>query len=655
MKPLLESELVAERSSRIKGGKRKRKVYSLEKDGLEQAKGIRDSLLREEVKFFNLDGRITEGTVSKVMESAGNVSLVQLVNELERSEVLDPTLLKKRAIKPEVRPVDFSRTSPKPEKFVGRELEKRRIVEWIERGKVVVIQGIAGIGKTVLGSKICSEMKKSRSVFWYEFRKWYSLWGLLKELSRFTEAMGGRELNKYLRKDGDLDEKKVMSALKNDLEKGKVVLFFDDFHKADEEVIEFFRHLGHQVKENKELSMVVMTREILPFYDRKDVEVDHAIEEIQIQGLDRMSSREILGEGIDEFGIFDEVYEATQGHPLFLELVSSVPAIGPEPRLTFIDQFIEEEIYSELDQDEKMMMKVASVFENPVQTSQLLLDETLDIETFLKLKKKSLIGTLEDGRVQVHDVVRRPFLSMLTPQERERFHLWAAESLLMEDDEMLQIETVHHILITGDHSWAARIIEERGERLVENGYDEELLSLLMEFDPRTMGSREKAIITEREGDILRVRGQVDGAVQKYKESRELYESGSDPKGAARAGRKMGSVYSSIGEFENGLKAYTQALQAVGKDSWTLEAARIMGGIGSIMARTARYEKAVEYLLKDLAIAKDKAASDEIARVLNHLGYVFYEMGAHDRALKLQKLSLETRERILAEWKKYFEL
>jgi tetratricopeptide (TPR) repeat protein len=655
MKPLLEGRLVRERTSRIKGGKRKRKVYSLEKEGIEEAARLKVKLMDTTVRFYDLEGRISEGKVSDVVESVGKVSLVLLVDELERSEVLDPTLLRRRPARREVRPVDFSRTSPRSERFCGRELEKKSISEAIERGRVVVIQGIAGIGKTALASRVCSDVKKKRSVFWYEFRRWHSLWGLLSDLSKFLEAMSAKNLGNYLKAEGSLDMGKVASALEEDLETERAALFFDDFQMANEEIMEFFRHLGSIAKRNKELAIIVLTREFNPFYDRKDVEVDHHVEEFQISGLDKVSSRELLGEGIDEFDRFDEVYAATQGHPLFLELLSSVPVIGTKPRLKYIDQFIEEEIYAELEREEKMMMKVSSVFENPVHISKLLFDESLDIEIFFKLKKKALIGILEDGRVQVHDMIRKPFMSMLTPQERERYHLWAAESLLKEEEEILQIEAVHHLLVTGDHSWAARVLEEKGERLVENGFDEELLLLLMEFDPRLMEQKEKAVIMEREGDILRSRGQIDDSVKKYKESRTSYDKGDDTEGLARTGRKIGSVYRSIGKFEEGLKAYTKALSVIGKDSETIEAARVMGGIGSIMARKGRFEKAVEYLLKDLAIAKDKGDRKEIARVFNRLSYIFYETGAHDKALEFQKMSLKTKERILEEWRKYSEL
>jgi len=467
--------------------------------------------------------------------------------------------------------------------------------------------------------------------------------------------MGGRELSKYLKAEKSLDLEGVRAILAEDLNTGRMALFFDDFQKANEEIIDFFYQFSHIAKQNKDLALVVMTRVLIPFYDRKEVEVKRTVEEIELLGLDKMSSRDLLGEGIEEFGILDEVYAATQGHPLFLELISSVPTIGPEPRLEYVGQFIEEEIYSELDSKEKRMMKVASVYENPVHASKLFFDETLDFDTFLGLKKKTLIGTLEDGRVQVHEMIRKPFLSMLTPQERERYHTWAAESLLREEDEILQIEGVHHLLVTGDHSWAAKFLEEKGERLIETGYNEELLSLLMEFDPKTLNTEERGILTEREGDILRTKGHVDNSIEKFEESRGLYNRAGSSEGAARAGRKTGSMYSGIGKFEEGLRAYLTALSVIGKDSETLEAARIMGGIGSIMARKGRFEKAIEYLLKDMAIAEKEGDKQEIARVLNRLGYVFYEIGAHESALELQKMSLKTKERILEEWKKYSEL
>lgn len=655
MKPLLEEELVAERSSRIRGGRRKRKVYSLQKGGLSSATSLKNSLLSEEIRYFDLNGRISEGKISEIIDSAGNVSLVQLVDELERSEVLDPTLLRRRATKREARIVDFSRTSPIPERFCGREVEKKAILTGIERGRIVVIQGIAGIGKTALASKACSEVKKKSSVFWYEFRKWHSLWGLLNELSRFLEAMGARNLSKYLRIEKDLDMESVRSALRDDLDTCRAVLFFDDFQKANDETVDFFRQLLPVFREKRGLAIVLMTREIVPFYDRKEVEVDHTVEEIQLLGLDKMSSKDLLGTDLDEFGMFDEIYTATQGHPLFLELIASVPTIGPEPRLRYVDQFIEEEIYSELEPKEKQMMKIASVYENPVQISRLFFDDTMGIETYLALKKRMLIITLEDGRVKVHEMIRKPFLSMLTPQEKDRYHLWASEGLLREEDEILQIEGIHHLLVSGNHSWAARYLRDIGEKLIKSGFNDEMLALLMEFDPKILNAEEKAILTERGGDIFWTKGHLDDAIAKYEESRVFHQEVGDSEGAARCGRKIGSIHRSIGEFEEGLKAYLKALSTIGKDSETMEAARILGGIGSIMARKGRFEKAVGYLMKDLKIARQEADKEEIARVLNQLGYVLYEVGAHDSALELQKLSLKTKERILEEWKKYSEL
>lgn len=653
VKPLLTDDLVEERSSRVKGGKRRRKVYSLTDDGILAATKLRNVLLEERVKYFDLDGEITEGRVSDIVESVGNISLVQLSDELKRSEVLDPSVLKRRILEPEIRPVDFSRTSPRPERFYGRELEKKRIIDLIGKGKTIVLQGIAGIGKTALASRVCSIIKKERSVFWYEFRKWHSLGGLLGDLSEFLEAMGKKELGKYLKGERALDMEELQQVLSEDLQYGRAALFFDDIQKADAEIVDFLGVLLGVVRKNRDLTMVVLTREFIPFYDRK--EVDEAVEELRISGLDRMASRELVGEGVEEFGVFEEVYSATQGHPLFLELIRTIPAIGPEPRLSYVDQFIEEEIYSELAPKEKKMMKIASVYENPVQTSLLFFDESLDIDIFVGLKKKTLIGTLEDGRVQVHEMIRKPFLSMLTPQEKERFHLWAAENLLREEDGILQIEAVHHLLVTGESTWATKILDERGDRLIESGYSEELLSLLMEFDPKSLGVEESAILAEKEGDILRKKGHLDDAVNKLEESKTLYEKCYNAKGSGRAGRKIATVFKSVGKLDEALKVYLKALTDIGKDSKSLEAARIHGGIGSIMARKGRFEKAVEYLLKDLAIAKKEGDRKEMARVYNQLGYVFYETGAYDRALKFQRLSLETKEKVLEEWKKYFEL
>ena len=57
-----------------------------------------------------------------------------------------------------------------------------------------------------------------------------------------------------------------------------------------------------------------------------------------------------------------EIFRATKGHPLFLELVDSPrSALGKNVRM-----FIEQEVYSKLDVTERRILDIASVFRYPV-------------------------------------------------------------------------------------------------------------------------------------------------------------------------------------------------------------------------------------------------------------------------------------------------
>ena len=83
--------------------------------------------------------------------------------------------------------------------------------------------------------------------------------------------------------------------------------------------------------------------------------------------------------------------------------------------------FIEEEIYSKLGDSEKKMMMVASLFDRPFEADALFVEEDLDFDTLVELKKKSLIRMVADGRYEAHEVIRSFFAEIATPEERMKY------------------------------------------------------------------------------------------------------------------------------------------------------------------------------------------------------------------------------------------
>jgi hypothetical protein len=119
-----------------------------------------------------------------------------------------------------------------------------------------------------------------------------------------------------------VDLGRVEVLLEKELDKSNSVMVFDDFQHAGEEIIDFFSMVGDVVQRSEDANLLVLSREAVPFYDRKAVMIEKTVEEVELTGLDFESTREWMeNKGVEND--FEAVYERTGGHPLFLELISS--------------------------------------------------------------------------------------------------------------------------------------------------------------------------------------------------------------------------------------------------------------------------------------------------------------------------------------------
>jgi hypothetical protein len=69
-------------------------------------------------------------------------------------------------------------------------------------------------------------------------------------------------------------------------------------------------------------NIIVLSREAVPFYDRRDVKIHKTVEEMELKGLDFESAKKWMqNKGVVDD--YEEIYKRTGGHPLFLELATS--------------------------------------------------------------------------------------------------------------------------------------------------------------------------------------------------------------------------------------------------------------------------------------------------------------------------------------------
>ncbi|MGQ0535159.1 MAG: hypothetical protein ACT4PT_03705, partial [Methanobacteriota archaeon] len=83
----------------------------------------------------------------------------------------------------------FLMSVPVPTEFVGR---SRELSTLADGGRVVIVEGLPGIGKTSLVAQFAHESAKTRSVFWHSFRGVESLTWLANRCAVFLAQHGDR-------------------------------------------------------------------------------------------------------------------------------------------------------------------------------------------------------------------------------------------------------------------------------------------------------------------------------------------------------------------------------------------------------------------------------------------------------------------------------
>jgi len=468
--------------------------------------------LLEEFKAESIPVRIN-GEVRRVPcatlldGSYGTTSIARIAALLEQSGVVDPDLL----TPPELL-VDMTFDAPQPDRFVGRVDDLDVLTSANPSPRLVVVRGIAGIGKTWLAAEACRRMRGTRNLFWHRVRPWDTNQSLLIHLGEFLAALGKPALRAVLMRGL---AGRVAEILRADLLGSNAFIVIDDAHLVSEEAMIFFRILKEALVSAPNVRVVVSTRRALPFYDRRDVVLGGLVRELDLGSLEMSDVVSFLS--TDGGPILSSPFRSrVLGHPLLLELYRA-HRFTPEDAGEDVRRFVEEVIYTELLPSERGMMGLASLYEVPVPHEALFADPEWSNDIVLSLTNRCLLRSIGDGRFEVHDTIREIFLSLLAPTARRTYAEFATRQL----DEMASRawESRLYAPCANYLSNAVRLARAPGDRLA-------LLERLGDVDART-------------GDLLALSVEFHQALKIASESEVK----------ARLHRKLAMALADHGEFD----------------------------------------------------------------------------------------------------------
>ena len=148
-------------------------------------------------------------------------------------------------------------------------------------------------------------------------------------------------------------------------------------------------------------------------------------------------------------------------------------------------------------------------------------------------------------------------------------------------------------------------------------------------------------ILQELGLIHRVRGEYAEALENYQQALEISELRRDvPRSRAAIHNAMGIVYSSIGDYQNGLNCLHQSLALYRLAEDRRGIASTLSNIGHTYIHLHEFAKAEEYYNRVMEIRKDLNDTAGIAMIRHSLGQLYIRQGRLEKAAETETLALE---------------
>jgi tetratricopeptide (TPR) repeat protein len=694
MKRLIEKGYVNEKVAHITELTRRRKVYFLTLEGLVEARNLFENLEKVKIKLKNLeDEELTELQLAKVNEFLDtDFKMLELIINLSSDYILDTeTLLrsgtevephidtedvvakgstktitekKDEVTEDEGQPseyVHYISKTPKPIYFVGRENELNNIIKYLDdnANKMVIVHGIAGIGKTTLISKVLLEARSKGNVFWYRFHEWDNLRNVLGPLSEFLGLLNKNELNNYIETNPTLDLNEVADILETQLDQHNLILFFDDFHKIEgnEKIVGLFRLFTEILERIQGIKFIIASRSIVHFYDRREVVVKEIIVELPLKGLDEAGCKELLKlrnlKDIDQVPSFESVYKLTQGHPLSLELIDELESFMKLKDEKNINLYIEEEIFLKLIPAEKKILQVASLHRYPTDLDGLLIDTELTYDVLSRLAKKSLLEEGAEG-YEAHEIVKDFFYAHLSSELKKEFHSKIGEYYRTRIDKLdveldkcrACIESLYHLLNSAEIEKVVQVAIGNGAQLIDQGYYEELHDSLNKIELEKLDR--KYLI-----DVLPLKGDVNNALGEHKKALELYneaiglpelEHENNIIKLSELYRKIGHAHEKMDGWDAAIEFFNKSLELSDKAGDLKGVTDAYGGLGWVYWKKQEYDLANEYYDKCMRNAELMEDLPGKAKIYMGLGITSAQQGNLEDAIKFYEKCISVLEK-----------
>ncbi|MCJ2555891.1 MAG: tetratricopeptide repeat protein [Candidatus Thermoplasmatota archaeon] len=587
---LVESEFISGELRHVQRGKRRRLCYFLTSRGMDRAREIETGIGGGQIELLNAPGGKRTVRLREIPTILADGSTLLDIVTHTRKSAFDVAEYQKRRMKKR-KPVASG--LPMLHRFFGRRKELTRVESFLssKEQRILAIRGIAGIGKSTLAAKVMKKSKGKTNLFYYQLKDWTTLRGLLLSLSKVLSELERNDLKFYLDSNKEIDLDEVGLIVEDCLRGLDGMIVLDDCQFARGNVLNFLESAKGFLGASNGFKMIVLGRQIPPFYDTRDVSVKKHVVEMELGGLSARDCREFLSSRKLPKAEFDEIIKKTEGHPLFLELVdSSAQVVAGD-----VKRFLRQEIASKLSEKERAILSIASVFRERVSTSALFAEEKLDHGMIDSLVSQSLLSEGADEKYVMHDALKEFFYGQLSEPKRSEYHRQAGEYYSDFSDPESVLEAQYHLVKGGLFERAAELMTLHGESLISEGFSEDLLEILEAMeDSDTWGSFVTDIHLLR-GRMLSLTGRWKEAIEDFKEAERISAKEGDLGLALEAASHIGEIMRRQGQSRDSLEIFQRAEKEINERTDVSVTTRVFRNLAMLYADQTDFDRGYEYL------------------------------------------------------------
>jgi tetratricopeptide (TPR) repeat protein len=542
---------------------------------------------------------------------------------------------------------------PRTKGFVGRKDELGDLLSSLDKN-VIIIEGIAGIGKSYIAAKFAEKLKDEYTVYWYgNLSEVSTLSSVMNKISIFLKENGKPKLSNSIEHFG-YDNEVLIALLKEELNSDNFAIFFDNYHKAEKELNPLLKQLV-SITPSK---IIIITRQEPEFYNVVD-ERENRVTKIKVDAWDFTNTKVMLeARGIEATnGTIQEIHGILLGHPQYLNLFCILAERSTAEQLLEnlptalkdAHDYLEKEVYNSLISEEKLLLQTISVFRVSETVDAFdTVNEFKDLKgTLNSLIHKFLLNEIGINTYSVHEIIRDYCLSDVSRRKILRsYHEGAAKYYLSLDEDPEHIlEATYHFDEAGMKEESAEVIIDNAGDLITKGFWEKienrLQSAIKSFRRKTQPHAIYLVARANLeiGDLYVEKGDYDPALLHALQSLNGFRKIKDKTGIFGSNNLIASIYVEKKGLEEAKRYNEKCLKMADKQKDDYWKAVAMGTCGILLGYDDK-EKKLDCYLKSLKIFEDKNAVSNITAVCANVANVYAEMGNYEKSYEFIKRALE---------------